>query len=181
MKPRRFVQFFVTVFLCGIVSGAARAQQTVSQQLSILDERLSRLRADVDALQFNQQQVQQQLADIQNQIHDLRRSDSGVSANDVAALDARIRAVDAARENDKKAIIDQLARELANLSGSRASGPSAAASTGTSGGKEHVVQKGETLAIIAKTYGVTVADLVKANSIANPDDIKVGQKLSIPK
>lgn len=44
----------------------------------------------------------------------------------------------------------------------------------------HVVQAGETLYSIARRYGVTVADLVAANGIANPDRINVGQRLEIP-
>ncbi len=43
----------------------------------------------------------------------------------------------------------------------------------------HVVQPGETLATIANRYGITVADLLKANNIANPDLIYRGQELSV--
>jgi len=46
--------------------------------------------------------------------------------------------------------------------------------------KVHEVQKGETLSIIAKKYGVALEDLVKINNIENPDMIVVGQKLYIP-
>jgi LysM repeat protein len=64
------------------------------------------------------------------------------------------------------------------LSGSRAG---AAAPKQVAGdAKEHVVQKGETLTAIAKQYGVTVADLKKANSLTG-DEIRIGQKLTIPK
>jgi len=44
----------------------------------------------------------------------------------------------------------------------------------------HIVQKGETLSEIAATYDVSLADLVHANSIENPDRISVGQRLTIP-
>ncbi len=46
--------------------------------------------------------------------------------------------------------------------------------------KTYTIIKGDTLSSIAKKYGVTVDDLVKANKIANPNVIKVGQKLTIP-
>ena len=154
-------------------------QQTVSQQLSILDERLAKLRADVDALQFNQQQLQQDLKQIQSQLEDLRRAGPSASANDIQALEARVRAIDAARENDKKAILDQLAKELAALGGSRTgvASPSSAPATSSN---EYIVQKGESLTSIAKNHGVTVADLRKANNLTS-DALKVGQKLVIPK
>ena len=44
----------------------------------------------------------------------------------------------------------------------------------------HVVQPGETLASIAKQYGVTVEAIVEANDLADPDVIEVGQGLTIP-
>jgi LysM repeat protein len=180
MKPRRVsVVLLATVSLCAFCTRAP-AQQTVAQSLAIIDEKLNRLRADVDALQFNQEKLQRQIDDLQSQLLALRQTSAGISANDIQALQARIQAVDAARENDKKIILDQLAKELAGLSASRASAASASPATGTVG-TEHVVKPGETLASIAKGYGVSVADMVKANNIANPNEIKVGQRLTVPK
>lgn len=44
----------------------------------------------------------------------------------------------------------------------------------------HVVQRGENLYRISLQYGLTVAELARANSISNPDSIYVGQRLIIP-
>jgi lipoprotein-anchoring transpeptidase ErfK/SrfK len=44
----------------------------------------------------------------------------------------------------------------------------------------HVVQPGETLSTIAARYRVSVAALVQANRLANPNRIEVGQRLVIP-
>lgn len=44
----------------------------------------------------------------------------------------------------------------------------------------HVVQRGETLALIAAKYGTTVDAIARANAITNPNFIYVGQKLRIP-
>ena len=44
----------------------------------------------------------------------------------------------------------------------------------------HTVQGGESLDGIARRYGVTVDALAKANRLARPDLISVGQKLAIP-
>lgn len=43
----------------------------------------------------------------------------------------------------------------------------------------HVVQPGDTLNNIAQKYGITIADLLKANNIANPDLIYRGQELTV--
>lgn len=44
----------------------------------------------------------------------------------------------------------------------------------------HIVQRGETLGAIAQRYGVSVAAIVRANNIANPNLIVPGQRLTIP-
>lgn len=44
----------------------------------------------------------------------------------------------------------------------------------------HVVERGQELGLIAKQYGVSIEDIVKANDIANPDLLFIGQELVIP-
>lgn len=44
----------------------------------------------------------------------------------------------------------------------------------------HVVQRGETLALIARRYSVGVGELARLNGITNPDRIFIGQVLRIP-
>lgn len=44
----------------------------------------------------------------------------------------------------------------------------------------YVVQRGDTLYSIARRFGVTVAELSRLNGIANPNVIRVGQRLRIP-
>jgi soluble lytic murein transglycosylase-like protein len=44
----------------------------------------------------------------------------------------------------------------------------------------HVVASGENLTGIARRYGSTIAAIVKANRIANPSFLRVGQRLTIP-
>jgi LysM repeat protein len=49
-----------------------------------------------------------------------------------------------------------------------------------SGVLEHKIEKGETFAIIAKKYGVSVDAIVKANPNLNPRRLQVGQIVKIP-
>ena len=44
----------------------------------------------------------------------------------------------------------------------------------------HTIKRGETLGVIAKKYGLTASALATHNGIANPNRVKVGQKLTIP-
>ena len=46
--------------------------------------------------------------------------------------------------------------------------------------KQHVVQAGDTLALIAKKYGTSLASILSVNSIPDPDQLEVGQTLQIP-
>jgi len=178
MKRKELHIFVILLTACvgGAISAPAE-DQTIGQQVSILDERLSKLRADVDALQANEQQIQQDIKQLQAQLAEARQSGPSASVNDLQALEARVKALDAAREADKKAIIDQLAKELAAMSGSR--GATATQSSGGVAGNEYIVQKGDTLTSIAKNRGVTVAELRKVNNLTS-DSLKVGQKLVIP-
>ena len=61
--------------------------------------------------------------------------------------------------------------------GTPAATPSATATTGP---KYHTVELGDTLAKIARAYGVTSVAIVEANSLASADLIYVGQRLLIP-
>ncbi|SFC33300.1 LD-carboxypeptidase LdcB, LAS superfamily [Alkalibacterium subtropicum] len=63
------------------------------------------------------------------------------------------------------------------------SGESGSDSNGSNEGTSstsYTVQSGDTLSVIARNYGTTVAALVSANTISNPDLIYVGQTLEIP-
>ena len=60
-------------------------------------------------------------------------------------------------------------------------GVTTSADTSVQETKIHIVQKGESLSVIAKKYGVSVQDIVNANNIENVNLIKINQKLIIPK
>lgn len=50
----------------------------------------------------------------------------------------------------------------------------------TPAGEGYVIREGDSLSRIARNYGVSVGDLVRANGIRNPDLIRVGDRLVIP-
>ena len=169
--------FFAILLVAGLMLACASGSSAEDATLGMLDEKVSKLTAQAEDLQFRYQQLQKTIEKIQTDLVELRRAavtGGGVSAAELKAVEDRIAAVDAARQKDRQAIIEQLARELSG----GGSGKPAAVVTGD--GKEHVVQKGETLSSISKAYGVSVGDLRKANSLTG-NDIKIGQKLVITK
>ena len=48
------------------------------------------------------------------------------------------------------------------------------------GGRSHVVAKGENLTSIARAAGTTVGELVRRNHLANPNKVHVGTRLDLP-
>lgn len=60
------------------------------------------------------------------------------------------------------------------------SAPAADADADRPGGDTYVVESGDTLSAIAKRFNTTVRAIVRANDLADPDVIDVGQELTIP-
>ena len=58
-------------------------------------------------------------------------------------------------------------------------GPASNGDGGAATSVDHTVAPGDTLAVIAARYGITVADLASANGIDNPDVIVIGSVLEI--
>jgi LysM repeat protein len=101
----------------------------------------------------------------------------------LADLQRQVQALDAARDSDRKAMIDQLSKKIADLMNGRAgsaAGGGAASATKTQTGYEHIVKQGETLSEIAAAYKTSVGAILKANGLKSASSIKVGQKLFIP-
>lgn len=111
-----------------------------------------------------------QVQSLQTQLEDLQR---------------QIRALDAARVQDKKEIYDDISKKIATILKTSAPAPTRATATArprsaSQTGIEHVVQPGESLSKIAAAYGVRMNVLVEENGLSDPSNIRVGQKLFIP-
>jgi murein DD-endopeptidase MepM/ murein hydrolase activator NlpD len=46
---------------------------------------------------------------------------------------------------------------------------------------DHIIQKGETIYSIARSYGVTVQDILNLNGITDPAKVQAGQRIRIPR
>jgi len=160
-----------SILFCAAAVLPARAQDPVT--LGYLDEKIQKLRAEVEDLQFRLKKTEDTLAAIRTEIKELRVAGSSASPEQLQALEAKIAAVDAARQRDRQAIIDELAKQLASLGGAPAK-PVAGSN------REHIVQRGETLSAIARQHGVTLTDLRKANNLTLESVITPGQKLVLP-
>ncbi len=158
-------------------------QAAQQAELELIRERLRRVEGRMEGVDLELQR----LAHLVDQ---LRASPTGPSRAEVeslqvklAALDGQLRAVDAARQKDRQDIIDSLSGKIASLV-SRAPAPRAPATapkrSASQEGYEHIVAAGESLSAIAAAYKVRASDIVEANGLARPDQLRVGQKLFIP-
>src|SRR5688572_18394599 len=64
--------------------------------------------------------------------------------------------------------------------GLRLSVPGGAGAASASTSTRYTVRSGDTLGLIASRHGTSVASLVKANGLSNPNLIRIGQVLKVP-
>ena len=170
----------------GCVVNPQEQQMIMAQQREdalLIQEEFRRLRGRIDALEMEVARMNQQVIGAgAEQTRATQAQLSGLNAT-IDELQRRIRAVDAAREADKKEIVDSLSKRMAGL---MASAPRSGGSSGGSRraisneGYEHTVASGETLSAIAKAYGARTDDIIQANNLQSADMLRVGQKLFIP-
>ena len=158
---------------------------TNTQQMSV---EFRQLTEQVAALSRSQEALDARLNRLETQVNAASHSQ-----DDLVGVRRDIQLIRAERETLKKEITDDLAarvekiaarQQAENRAARTVSAPVSATKTaGTSAGHsgyEHKVEKGQTLSIIAKGYGTTVESIMKANKLANPSAIRVGQVLFIP-
>ncbi len=166
----------------------SQAEAALREDMRLLQEENRRLKGRIEAFDLEVERLNRSV-DL------LRAAPGGPSMADlqalqqrIAALETQLRSLDAARERDRKEIIDTLTARISQVvSASGAARPRPAAPpqtaprrTGPQEGYEHVVEAGQSLSAIAAAYGVTPKAIIDANNLTNPNVLRVGQKLFIP-
>ena len=150
------------------------------------------LRGEIRSLRDRQSASESELGRFQGEMMSAQAGQSAyASAAQVQSLQTQledlqrqIRALDAARAQDKKEVYDDISKKISTIlksssaatSAARPSKPRSSSQTGI----EHVVQPGESLSKIAAAYGVRMDVIVQENGLSDPGNIRVGQKLFIP-
>jgi len=165
----------VTALWCGCASlGDARRQDDMREQAE-----LDKLRVTVARLQEQVQGLQQGHQDLYTHVksvEDAARTVETKLERELAEIERSLKAMASSQEAVRAQMVADLSAKMANIM------RSASVSSGSrvEEGYEHVVQPGETLSEIASAYNARIETIVKANGLANPNAIKVGQKLFIP-
>jgi LysM repeat protein len=165
------------------------------------DSAVGERRAEVESLKAETRRLRDQVSEMRESLTRLeeearmQQSSRTAEVKDIKArleeLDRTVRSSEASRGQIKQEIMEDLSKKLEKISemmGSsrpsvgKVSSPRTVPKKGgaVERGVEHTVKQGETLSEIATAYGVTPSVIIKANDLAKPDSLKVGQKLFIP-
>lgn len=172
------------------------AQTTPAQREDAQEERLKILKASdqIDIILSNADKLQVEIAGVKEQLAKLQETNTA-QQQQIDALRTALQKSEDARAKEREVLLSKVGEMIA------ASAPKPAppetpkkepkekdttTSRDTEKGYSHIVEKGETLSMIANAYSekgvkVTVDDLRKANNLGSKDVLKVGQKLFIPK
>jgi LysM repeat protein len=165
--------------LCALAAGCMTypSEEEIARQIAdmgMLQEEVQRLKARMEGIELEQRNLAREVGAIRQGTPQGSQTDRAR----VEALERQVQALNAAREQDRRQIVEELSRKVSALLSSQ---PSTARSGGGSEyGYEHVVKPGETLSEIARAYKVSMTAIQKANNLSSPDLVRVGQKLFIP-
>ncbi|MBN2190059.1 MAG: LysM peptidoglycan-binding domain-containing protein [Candidatus Aureabacteria bacterium] len=149
----------------------------INRKITSLEEQLGVLteRADISADRSvgSETELKASLRKISDELVELKKEAERLSllyANLEKKLDDKINAVidEVASENE------EIRKEIKAIKTAKSRSPEAS-------GDIHTVKSGETLSAIAKSYGITIVSLMEANNIDDPNMIKIGDRLIIPK
>lgn len=179
--PRRipsllFLAATTALFLCGCAgpgSGPANSEASLSRQAHILED-IKTIREELRSLKSAQeassrQPLQESISRITDRLNELERR--------AATLEKSLEAERGAWDKKMKAVIEVVQSENAQLRGvieKRYAPPG-------SRGVAHTASPGDTIADIAKKYGVRAKDIIEANGLKDANRITAGQKLIIPR
>jgi len=102
--------------------------------------------------------------------------------DELTTLKQELVALRASQAGLQQSVVDELSPRIAVLL-QQAMRPSAGGRTGRSsgaGGREHVVEPGQTLSRIAVMFKVPSSRIIEINQLTDPDHLRVGQRLIIP-
>jgi LysM repeat protein len=139
-------------------------QAALASRLESLENRLVQLEEKISNIGSEWKKTESKLQQsLQNQSKEMELKRSA----DLAKMDQKLNIIleEVSKENER------ILNDLRSIKQSPSQG----------GDGFHVVQAGESLSRIASRYGVTPSEVAQANGITNPNSIRVGQKLKIPK
>lgn len=185
----------VLTYGCATDDALKRSNRQFQQQLDAktmetaryTDEQVNRISTSVNSMNETYSRLEGRVNELQRQTAAVVQQNQRLE-QEIANLKKAFAAEQQARQTSIDKMAEQVAKETASaINSSRKAQAEAAAAAAPKGGPvgkgsfyEYTVQAGATLTTIAKAYSVQVSEIKEANSLKN-DNIRVGQKLYIPK
>lgn len=167
----------------------AEIRSSVGEELIELKEDINSLSGKRDELQYKMEKLQQKQSQQSNELNTTlkgwRKDIQGNVEKKIANINTRIRSIEKKQKQDKKElkgrmkiILEEVTKENTELRRQiRALRKSLNANTEED---YYTISAGDTLSQISDIFGVSIKSIMKANNIANPNSIRIGQKLIIP-
>lgn len=164
-------------------------RSSVSEELIKVKQDINTLKGQFEELQYKidkiQQTQSQQAKEINTTLKEWRDKQKDLEKK-LSNIESNLQTIEKRQAQDKRELLERtniIAEEVgkenrelrAQIEAVRKS-----SITATSEGY-HIVAQGDTLSKIAQMYGVSIKDLMDVNNITDPNSIKTGQKLVIPK
>ncbi|MBU4460135.1 MAG: LysM domain-containing protein [Verrucomicrobia bacterium] len=172
---------------CATYFEDVNAQQVRQQEdLRTLQEQIQRLSGRIEGIEMETQRLAAETESVRKLASSAGESQGRLLQGQVQEIGTRVRQLEAARETDRQAIVDDISRRMAEIMKKSSVGSSSSGArtvtrrSSSSSGYEHVVKAGESLSAIAAAYGVSSAVIAQENGISDPSKVRVGQKLFIP-
>ena len=158
---------------CTTIYGGGRTEAEARSRMEAENLRatVARLESRLDELEMGRQDVYRRMETLERGV----QGDLRTNTERLQLVEKRLGAEEAARQQDRQAIIEDLSGKMAELLNTRSGG-----ARRSERGLAHVVGPGQTLSEIAKVYGVRTRVIQDANDLADPNSIRVGQTLFIP-
>ena len=182
------------LLLAGALAAAVSAQTAAPQvELANLREDVRGLTQRVGELVLRVEQLERENSELRAKAGATQKSYATVAQLHEAVADLN-RTVQSAVADAKTETLQQVATQmeklakqtnaalesLAKMQATRPTVPTTFAADFPKEGVSYTVQKGDSLAVIAKKTGAKQQDIVNANKLADPSHITVGQTLFIP-
>ncbi len=186
---------FCTVLIILIVSSLdVAAQGSVQNQVAALNQRFQALERKYGLLELEIENLKAENQRLRKTIATLKQDDpaAGIDEKIDQAVDEKLTAVEGNIQKQYEKLQVTIMRKLdtVNTASTRVSTPSTPTQTRPTiqrtdnfpkTGIPYVVKSGDTLSGIAAKHGSTIQYIISANKeIADPNNVRVGQKLFIP-
>jgi nucleoid-associated protein YgaU len=184
----RVVVLFVVLGMVKVLGQSAVDFANLREDVRVLTQRVGELGLRVEQLERENAELRQQTAtgarsaatvtQLNEAIADLNRSlRTVIAASRAETLESMTAQLETLAQRTDTAI-----QALARTSAGRAPAPGGGPFSDDfpKEGISYTVQKGDTIAIIARRTGAKVADIVNANRLTDPSRIQAGQVLFVP-